>query len=586
MSGRRLLLSLAAALLLGLVPALAAAQTAESVRDPEAASPRHEKTEVVRYRHMVVAANPYAADAGLAILRAGGSAVDAAIAAELVLNLVEPQSSGIGGGAFMLHWDNAGKAITSYDGRETAPAGATPDLFLGADGRPLLFPEAVASGRAVGVPGLLRMFELAHKAHGKLPWARLFQPAIDLAEEGFPMSRRLRLLVDAYPDLAKDPAARALYFDATGQPKLIGARIVNRALAATLRAVAERGADAFYTGAIAADIARTVQRAPHLPGTLSATDLAGYRAKERPAVCAPYRRWRVCGMGPPSSGGVALLQILALLERFDLAAHAVDSAETVHLLAEAGRLAFADRARYLADPDFVDVPTAKLLDRRYLARRSALIDPGRAMGQAAPGTLPDRRGALWPDDPAPGMPSTSHLSVVDDRGNAVAMTSSVEQAFGARLLVRGFLLNNELTDFAFVPDQDGRPRANRVEPGKRPRSSMAPTLVFDADNQLRLVIGSPGGSRIIGYVARAVTGVLDFGLDVQAAIDLPHALNRNGPTELERGTDLVPLKDALEARGHKVVVTDMSSGLHGIELFRHGLIGGADPRREGVARGD
>ena len=585
MIGRRVLLSLAAALLLGSA-ALAHAQTSESIRDPEAPSPRHEKTEVVRYRHMIVAANPLAADAGLAMLRAGGSAVDAAIAAELVLNLVEPQSSGIGGGAFMLHWDNAARAVTSYDGRETAPAGATPELFLSADGKPLRFPEAVASGRAVGVPGLLRMFDLAHKAHGRLPWAKLFEPAIVLAEQGFPMSRRLRLLVDAYPGLAEDPAARALYFDATGQPKLIGARIINRALAATLRRVAEAGADAFYTGEIAADIARTVQRAPHLPGTLSTADLAGYQAKERPAVCAPYRRWRVCGMGPPSSGGVTLLQILALLERFDLAAHPVDSVETVHLLAEAERLAFADRARYLADPDVVDVPTAELLDRRYLAQRSALIDPGRAMDKAAPGTLPDRRGALWPDDPAPGMPSTSHLSVVDDRGNAVALTSSIEQAFGARLMVRGFMLNNQLTDFAFVPEADGRPRANRVEPGKRPRSSMAPTLVFDREGNLVLAIGSPGGSRIIGYVARAVTGVLDFGLDVQAAIDLPHAVNRNGPTEIERGSDLVPLADGLRALGHKVVVTDMNSGLHGIERFRYGLIGGADPRREGVARGD
>jgi gamma-glutamyltranspeptidase/glutathione hydrolase len=568
------------------IPALAYAQAPESVRDPERPSPRHEKTEVVRYRHMIVAANPHAAAAGLAILRAGGSAVDAAIAAELVLNLVEPQSSGIGGGAFMLHWDNAAKAVTSYDGRETAPAGATPGLFLGADGKPLGFPEAVASGRAVGVPGLLRLFELAHKAHGKLPWARLFAPAIELAENGFLMSRRLRMLVEAYPGLADDPAARSLYFDATGQPKLVGARVINRPLAATLRRVAEGGADAFYRGEIAEDIARTVETARHLPGTLKAADLAGYQAKERPPVCAPYRRWRVCGMGPPSAGGVAVLQILGLLERFDLSAHPVDSVETVHLLAEAGKLAFADRARYLADPDFVDVPTAGLLDRGYLAKRSALIDPGRAMGPAAPGVLPDRRGMLWPLDPAPGMPSTSHLSVIDDQGNAVALTSSIEQAFGARLMVRGFLLNNELTDFSFVPERDGRPVANRVEPGKRPRSTMAPTLVFDQDGRLVLAIGSPGGSRIVGYVVRAVTGVLDFGLDVQAAIDLPHALNRNGPTEIERGSDLVPLADALKALGHRVVVTGMSSGLHGIEPFRYGLIGGADPRREGVARGD
>ncbi|HEX7006505.1 MAG TPA: gamma-glutamyltransferase [Alphaproteobacteria bacterium] len=587
MDRRRLRAWLAAALILA-APAGSLAQDAPPPDDtsPEGPSPRHEKTEVVAYRHMIVAANPHAAEAGLAMLRAGGSAADAAIAAAMVLNLVEPQSSGIGGGGFMLHWDNAAREITSYDGRETAPAGATPDMFLGADGKPLPFLDAVASGRSVGVPGLLRLLELAHRDHGRLPWARLFEPAIALAERGFALSPRLHALIAAYPRLAEAPAARALYFDGAGRPKPVGARIVNRAFAETLRRIAAGGADAFYTGEIAADIVRAVAQAPHLPGTMTAADLAAYRAKERAPVCSAYRRWRVCGMGPPSSGGMAVLQMLGLLERFDLGDRDANSVETVHLLAEAGRLAFADRARYLADPDFVDVPVKGLLDRGYLRERSALIDPDAAMGRAAPGVLPDRRGRLWPLDPALGVPSTSHISVVDDRGNAVALTASIEHAFGSRLMVRGFLLNNQLTDFAFEPERDGRPVANRVAPGKRPRSSMAPTMVFDRDGRLVLVIGSPGGSRIIGYVVRAVTGVLDFGLDVQAAIDLPHAVNRNGPTEIERGTALAMLRDRLEAMGHMVVLRDMASGLHGIEIFRHGLIAGADPRREGVARGD
>jgi len=531
---------------------------------------------------MVATANPHATRAGLEILRAGGSAVDAAIAAQLVLNLVEPQSSGIGGGAFMLHYDAASGRLDAYDGRETAPASATPEMFLDDAGQPMDFWDAVIGGRSVGVPGLLRMLALAHRQHGRLPWARLFAPAIALSEEGFAVSPRLHHLIAEDEDLKAFPEARRYFFDAEGRPLAVGAKLRNPAFAATLRRIAEGGADAFYRGAIAAEIAATVQTAPRHPTDMTLADLAGYRAKARPPVCAPYRRWTVCGMPPPTSGGVAVLEILGLLERFDLSALAPESAEAVHLIAEASRLAFADRNRYLADSDFVEVPVARLLDRGYLARRSRLIAPDKSLGLAAPG-LPTQNGAM-PKQPQP--PRTTHLVVVDAAGNAVSMTSSIESAFGSHLMAGGFLLNNELTDFSFEPLVDGRAVANRVAPGKRPRSSMSPTMVFDADGKLVLAIGSPGGSRIIGYVVKTIIAVLDWGLDVQAAIALPNFVNRNGPTDLEADTPLTALAPALAARGEAVRIVPMVSGLHGIAVTPGGLEGGADPRREGVALGD
>lgn len=533
-------------------------------------------------RQMVATANPHATRAGLEILRAGGSAVDAAIAAQLVLNLVEPQSSGIGGGAFMLHYDAASGRLDAYDGRETAPASATPEMFLDDAGQPMDFWDAVIGGRSVGVPGLLRMLALAHRQHGRLPWARLFAPAIALSEEGFAVSPRLHHLIAEDEDLKAFPEARRYFFDAEGRPLAVGAKLRNPAFAATLRRIAEGGADAFYRGAIAAEIAATVQTAPRHPTDMTLADLAGYRAKARPPVCAPYRRWTVCGMPPPTSGGVAVLEILGLLERFDLSALAPESAEAVHLIAEASRLAFADRNRYLADSDFVEVPVARLLDRGYLARRSRLIAPDKSLGLAAPG-LPTQNGAM-PKQPQP--PRTTHLVVVDAAGNAVSMTSSIESAFGSHLMAGGFLLNNELTDFSFEPLVDGRAVANRVAPGKRPRSSMSPTMVFDADGKLVLAIGSPGGSRIIGYVVKTIIAVLDWGLDVQAAIALPNFVNRNGPTDLEADTPLTALAPALAARGEAVRIVPMVSGLHGIAVTPGGLEGGADPRREGVALGD
>ncbi len=533
-------------------------------------------------RYMIAAANPLAARTGLEVLREGGSAVDAAIAAQLVLNLVEPQSSGIGGGAFLLHYDATENKITAYDGRETAPAAATPGLFLTPGGEPMKFWDAVVGGRSVGVPGLLAMLELAHKDQGRLPWARLFQPAIGLAEQGFAVSPRLAGLIAKDKYLKTFPATAAYFHGADGSPHPAGQRLANPAFAQTLKRIAKGGAEAFYNGPIAREIVAVVTGAGRNPGAMTLADLAGYEAKRRDAVCAPYRSFRVCGMGPPSSGAVAVLQTLGILQSFDLPALAPNSAEAVHLIAEAGRLAFADRNLFLADSDFVPVPVARLLDPAYLARRARAISPVKTLGKAAPG-LPAQNGAM-PAQADP--PATSHLVVVDGAGNIVSMTTSIESAFGSRLMVGGFMLNNELTDFSFRPEAEGRPVANRVEPGKRPRSSMSPTLVFGADGRPVLALGSPGGSRIIGYVLQTLVAVLDWGLDIQAAVELPHAVNRNGPTDLEEGTALTALKPALEALGHEVRLRKLTSGLHGIAITAHGLEGGADPRREGVALGD
>ncbi|HEY5597254.1 MAG TPA: gamma-glutamyltransferase family protein, partial [Kiloniellales bacterium] len=432
-----------------------------------------------------------------------------------------------------------------------------------------------------GVPGLVRLFEAAHLAHGRLPWATLFEPAIRLAGDGFAISPRLHRLIAEDKYLKTDPAAAAYFHDASGAPLAVGSIRRNPAFAETLRRVARQGADAFYAGPIAEAIVAAVRGAASNPGEMSLADLAGYRAKQRPVLCTLYRAWRVCGMPPPTSGGVAVLQILGILQGFDLAALAPDSAEAWHLIAEASRLAFADRNQFLADADFVPVPVDKLLAPDYLARRRGLIGPDASLGAAEPG-LPVQNGAM-PVQQAP--PSTSHLVVVDSAGNAVSMTASIESAFGSRLMAAGFMLNNELTDFSFRPEADGRPVANRVQGGKRPRSSMAPTVVLDGEGRLALAVGSPGGSRIIGYVVKAVIGALDWGLDIQAVIDLPNVVNRNGATDVEDGAPPA-LIDGLRARGQEVKVGPLDSGLHGIAVTAAGLAGGADPRREGVALGN
>lgn len=525
---------------------------------------------------MVAAANPLAVDAGVEVLRAGGGALDAAIAVQMVLGLVEPQSSGLGGGAFLLHWSQRERRLRSYDGRETAPAAAKPDRFLGADGRPQGFVEAVVSGRSVGVPGVLRMLELAHRRHGRLAWGRLFEPAIRLAERGFPMSPRLHRLLEGERELRSSAAARALYYGADDRPKAVGARIANPDYAATLRAIAAFGADAFYAGTIAEDIVKAV-RGHARPGDIVLEDLSRYLPVERDPACLAYRAVRVCTMGPPA-GGAVVLQMLGILERTGFRGAAPNSATALHYFSEAGRLAYADRGRYLADPDFVPVPLAGLLAPDYMDRRARLVGE-RSLGRAQAGR-PSGAQAMA-DVPETSLAGTSHVSIADGRGDAVSMTTTIESAFGSRILVRGFLLNNQLTDFSFAAGA-----ANRIEGGKRPRSAMSPMAVFGADGALRAVLGSPGGPSIINYVARTLVAMIDWKLDAQAAVSLPHGGSMNGPTELERGTAYESLAPALRARGHEVRLRNFTSGLHVIERMPEGWRGGADPRREGVAKGD
>lgn len=570
-----------ARLLPGAALALLAAAPAWALDvNPEAGSGYQAKSLVTARQYMIATANPLASQAGEAMLARGGSAVDAVIAAQLVLNLAEPPSSGIGGGAFMLHYDAGSHELVTYDSRETAPAAARPDRFL-RDGKPIPFAEAVNNGRAVATPGLLRGLALAHADHGRLPWAELFAPAIALAEQGFAVSPRLHTLIKDSPQLAAQPAAARYFLDGQGKPWPVGHVLRNPELARLLRRIAQEGPDAFYQGQVARDIVAAVRGHPQ-PGDLSEADLAGYRAVRREPVCGRYRGYRLCGPPPPSSGPLAVLQILGQLEPYRLSG--AQSLRTVHYFAESGRLAFADRDFYVADPQFVDVPVAAMLDPAYLRKRAALIHPERSMKQALSG---DPAGLLLARarDDAFEVPSTTHLVAVDAQGDVVSMTSTIESAFGSKIFVHGFLLNNEMTDFSSSwRDPEGRLVANRIEAGKRPRSSMAPMIVFRSGKPW-LALGSPGGSAIINYVAKTLVGVIDGGLDIQAAIDMPNMGSRNRATELERGSALQALAPGLRALGHEVKLVDFPSGVQGI-MLREGLLeGGADPRREGVALG-
>ncbi|HEY6132883.1 MAG TPA: gamma-glutamyltransferase family protein, partial [Rubrivivax sp.] len=544
-------------------------------------------------------AHPLATDAGYQVLRAGGSAVDAAIAVQMVLTLVEPQSSGIGGGAFLLHWD--GTELQAWDGRETAPAAADERLFLLPDGKPMPFIDGVVGGRSVGVPGAVRMLEEAHRRHGRLPWSQLFQPAIVLAEQGFAVSPWLYGHLKADLHLRKDAGAAAFYYRADGEPWPVGHRLRNPALAEVLRAVAARGSDALHRGPVATDIARRVRGHAANPGRLSEADLADYRPRLREPICTDWRAtYRVCGFPPPSSGHLAVMQILGIVERAAGASPplkaGVPAADWLHVYTEAARLAFADRAQYVADPDFVAAPGGdwrSMLDAMYLSQRAALIG-AQSMKVAQPGA-PGAQRSRWGPQPTQVEHGTSHISIVDGDGRALAMTSTIEAIWGSRILADGgtglaggFMLNNELTDFSFAPaDAEGRPIANRVQAGKRPRSSMSPTLVFDrASGRFLMSVGSPGGAGIIQFTAKTLIATLDWGLDAQQAIDLPNFASYNGPTLLEAGRFPAETVAALRARQHTVTETELTSGLQAIRRVPGGWFGGADPRREGVVMGD
>ncbi|MFC0444919.1 gamma-glutamyltransferase [Pseudidiomarina halophila] len=555
-------------------------------REPEAATGVVDKNAVYANEYMVAAATPEAAAAGRAVLADGGSAIDAAVAVQAMLTLTEPQSSGIGGGAFILYWDAAEEHLYTIDAREKAPANADETLFLNANGKPPEdFWDAVVGGRSVGAPGVLKGLEVAHNRWGKRPWEELFSATIEAAEQGFEVSRRLQMLLemDLNPGLRKLSPAKE-YFYPDGQALQAGTLKQNPELAWALRLVAEQGADAFYRGPIAEKVVNAVQTSALAPGLLTLEDLANYQAVVREPVCNAYRIYTVCGMGPPSSGGLTVLQILGILENFPVAQWQPVSKEAAHHFTQASRLAFADRNRYIADSDFVTVPVQDMLKKAYLASRARQIG-NRDLTHAEPGIFANYAFA---DDRSPEFPNTSHISIVDANGNAVSMTTSIEMGFGSSVMASGFLLNNQLTDFSLQPRVNGELIANRVQGGKRPRSSMAPTMVFDAEgDDLLHVVGSPGGARIINYVAQTLLGVLDWNMNMQQAIDQPHVTNLNNYTALEEGTEMAELAKALKAMGHNVRVTGLNSGLHGISILPNGqLLGGADPRREGVALGE
>lgn len=551
--------------------------------NPEAATPvsRHPRALVHGQDYMVSTANPLATQAAEQIMAQGGAVVDAAIAAQLVLGLVEPQSSGIGGGGFALLHRAGSAAVTAYDGRETAPASARPERFV-RDGKAMRFFDAVDSGLSVGTPGLLRMLEAMHSDQGRLPWAALFEPAIRLATDGFSVSPRMHALVAGSEGLRASPTAAAYFFDEHDQAWPVGHVLRNPEYARVLRKVAQGGADVFYQGSLARDMVEAVSRHA-VPGDLAEADLAQYEIVRRNALCAELAAYRYCGMPPPSSGGVAVIQMMGLLAHTPIAHLRPGSAEAVHYFSEVGRLAFADRDAYIADPAFVRVPIYGLLDPDYIAARAQLIRPERSMGHAAPGAPPGWEAL--PADAALEQPATTHLVVADRQGNVVSMTTSIESAFGSKIFVNGYLLNNQMTDFSLTPvDAAGRPLINRIEPGKRPRSSMAPMLVFQDDRPL-MAVGSPGGSAIINYVAQTLVGTLLWDLDLQSAIALPHMGSRNQATELEKGTPLENVAATLKAMGHDVRLREFPSGLHGVMWTPQGLVGAADPRREGVAAG-
>ncbi|MFZ8142476.1 gamma-glutamyltransferase [Alteromonas macleodii] len=559
-----------------------AKQTRE-VGEPEAATGYIEKKAFEAEDYMVVAANPYASWAGKNILEKGGSAIDAAVAVQSMLSLVEPQSSGIGGGAFILYWDNKNKVLHTFDGRETAPKAVNSHWFIEGN-KPMRWLDAVVGGKSVGVPGAVKALEMAQGEFGKLPWNTLFDDTIKTAEDGFKVSPRLAKLValDYHPGLKTFPASSTYFFPA-GLPLKEGTVKKNKKLAKTLRGIAEKGSDYLLKGEVAEKIVEAVNNAEINPGQMSLEDLASYEPVKREPVCGLYHEKRICGMAPPSSGGVNVYQILKMLEGFNLSQYAPDSVEFANLYTQASALSYADREKFIADSDFTNLPFAAMINTAYLQRRAESIAVDKEWRRKRAGNpYADANVALGT---SMELPNTSHVSIVDKEGNAVSMTTSIEFMFGSGIMVEGFLLNNQLTDFSFSPTKNRFPVPNRVEPGKRPRSAMSPTMVFDKEGNLEVVVGSPGGSRIVSYVAQTLIGVLDFGLDIQQAINLPKITNRNDYTALEKGTPIAELEEPLKALGHNVKVVDLNSGLHGIQFKSGKLIGGADPRREGIAVG-
>ncbi|MGR5361730.1 gamma-glutamyltransferase [Vibrio mediterranei] len=563
-----------------------ASQQAADAFAPEMATGTSDKQLVTAKDWMVTAANPEATQVGAEVLARGGNAVDAMVAVQLMLGLVEPQSSGIGGGSFLVYWDAKKQQLTTYDGRETAPSAANGDLFLDKTGKPLKFYDAVVGGRSVGTPGTVKLLWDVHQKYGALDWDEVVLPIAQKAEQGFTVSERLSMLIENDVDfLARHPTTAAYFLNKDGTPKTQGTLLKNPDYAQTLRTIAEKGSDGFYKGSVATAMVNAVQKeAASNPGKLSLADLANYQVKNRQAVCAPYKQYDVCGMGPPSSGALTLGQILMLTEPFKLNELGSNNPTSWQILAEASRLAFADRGLYMADSDFFDVPVKGLLDQKYIAERSALITPNEALQKVSAGSPPAVKTVQLAQDQAIELPSTTHFNIVDSQGNVISMTSSIENVFGSRVMAAGFLLNNELTDFSFVASKDGKPVANRVEANKRPRSSMAPTIVMH-DDKPYLAIGSPGGSRIIGYVAQSIIAHVDWGMDIQQAIDQPRMINRFGVMDVEINTPLADYAQQFEAMGYSVNKRDLNSGLHAIRITETGLEGAADPRREGVAIG-
>ncbi len=532
---------------------------------------------------MAASANPLATEAGYEVLKRGGSAIDAMIAMQTTLSLVEPQSSGLGGGAFLVYWDNQAQKLTTFDARETAPQAATPQLFLDADGQPLKFMQAVVGGRSVGTPGVPKLLEDVHKRYGKLAWASLFDYPVKLAENGFKVSPRMAASVKQNEQYLRRYPATAAYFLPGGEALAAGTVLKNPEFAQSVRLLAKEGSAPFYSGRPAQNMVNAVAAAADNPGTLSLADFKQYRVIERAPVCQPYREYEICGMGAPSSGGIALGQIFGILQHHDMKASGANSLQSWRWLGDASRVAFADRDYFVGDPEFVQVPARAMLADAYLKQRAAAINAtDKALEKVNHGDFKRNYSQGKPIE----LPSTSHLVIVDKDGNVVSMTTSIENAFGSTLMANGYLLNNELTDFAFNPaDGEGKQVANSVAPGKRPRSSMAPTIVLK-NGMPYLAVGSPGGSRIIGYVAKTLVAHIDWGMNIQQAVDLPNMLNRGSAYEVEERTAAADLAPGLGQLGYKVQIRDLNSGVQGIVIHKTGLQGGADPRREGKVMGD